>query len=150
MKSLFSKEILEEINDRIDNLKNDSKPLWGKMNVSQMCSHCIKPLELALNDSDIASKPPLLKKLILSLFKKQMYNDKEWKKNLPTPNIFRVSDPTDFNREKDNLKSIIFEFHQKKDKTSWNEHPMFGKFTPEQWGIMQYKHIDHHLRQFDS
>ena len=30
----------------------------------------------------------------------------------------------------------------------WNPHPMFGKFTMEQWGKMEYKHLDHHLRQF--
>jgi len=27
-------------------------------------------------------------------------------------------------------------------------HPMLGKFKPGQWVIGQYKHIDHHLRQF--
>ncbi|MCF6222561.1 MAG: hypothetical protein L3J34_02410 [Flavobacteriaceae bacterium] len=25
---------------------------------------------------------------------------------------------------------------------------MFGEFTAKQWGKMQYKHLDHHLKQF--
>ena len=29
-------------------------------------------------------------------------------------------------------------------------HPFFGKMTKEQIGQMVYKHIDHHLRQFNS
>ena len=36
-----------------------------------------------------------------------------------------------------------------KDKKEWDPHPVFGSFTPEQWGQMQYKHLDHHLRQFN-
>lgn len=28
-------------------------------------------------------------------------------------------------------------------------HPMFGSFTSEQWGKSIYKHIDHHLKQFN-
>ena len=30
----------------------------------------------------------------------------------------------------------------------WNPHPIFGAFTHQQWGQLQYKHLDHHLRQF--
>jgi len=29
-------------------------------------------------------------------------------------------------------------------------HPFFGKLTKEQAGYMAYKHIDHHLRQFNA
>jgi len=29
-------------------------------------------------------------------------------------------------------------------------HPFFGKMTKEQIGYHAYKHIDHHLRQFNS
>lgn len=29
-------------------------------------------------------------------------------------------------------------------------HAFFGKLTPEQWGELMYKHLDHHLRQFDA
>jgi transposase InsO family protein len=29
-----------------------------------------------------------------------------------------------------------------------NPHSFFGTMTPEQWSILMYKHLDHHLRQF--
>ncbi len=29
-----------------------------------------------------------------------------------------------------------------------NPHSFFGKMTPEEWAILMYKHLDHHLRQF--
>ncbi len=148
MKSIFTTESFEEINTRIDNLKNDSNPLWGKMNVSQMCTHCSEPIKIALSEKSTMDNMSVVKKMILSLFKKQMYNDKAWRKNLPTPKKFIVTDERDFDKEKENLKSIILQFCHKKENIHLQNHPLFGKFTTEQWGIMQYKHLDHHLRQF--
>jgi len=29
-----------------------------------------------------------------------------------------------------------------------NPHSFFGRLTPEEWAILMYKHLDHHLRQF--
>ncbi len=40
------------------------------------------------------------------------------------------------------------DFHLKKDQSEWPLHPVFGKFTKEQYGKMNYKHLDHHLTQF--
>jgi hypothetical protein len=34
------------------------------------------------------------------------------------------------------------------EKSTRHPHPFFGNYTPEQWGVFQWKHIDHHLRQF--
>ncbi len=27
-------------------------------------------------------------------------------------------------------------------------HSFFGRLTPDEWAILMYKHLDHHLRQF--
>jgi hypothetical protein len=27
-------------------------------------------------------------------------------------------------------------------------HSFFGPLTPQEWAILMYKHVDHHLRQF--
>ena len=29
-------------------------------------------------------------------------------------------------------------------------HPMFGTLSPRLWGILAYRHLDHHLRQFGA
>jgi len=28
------------------------------------------------------------------------------------------------------------------------EHPLFGRMSPRDWGVLLYKHCDHHFRQF--
>lgn len=77
-----------------------------------------------------------------------MYNDKPWRKNMPTPKRFQVTEQKDFNTEKQELINLIKELHTHKDKANWQAHPVFGDFTKDQWGKLQYKHLNHHLSQF--
>lgn len=147
MESLFTTNAHNEIMSRIEKLDNNAQAKWGKMNVSQMLAHCNFPLQVALQDMKL-KKPNALKRWLFSFFKSSLYNDKPWKQSLPTTKEFIVSDAKEFTNEKSRLKEIIERFHNEKTKSEWPAHPMFGKFTQEQWGKMQYKHLDHHLKQF--
>ena len=147
MKSIFDENAYQEILERISCLDPESKGLWGKMNIAQMLHHCQHPLAIALERKTL-KKPNFLMKLLLKGFKASMYNDKPWKPSSPTPKEFRVNSKKDFTEEKSQLLSMIADFHEKKNRSSWNPHPAFGHFSHEQWGQMQYKHLDHHLRQF--
>ncbi len=144
MKSLFDEEALSEIKQRLNTLNANSERKWGKMNVGQMAYHCQQPLNLALGKGNIKKQFfPLA-----FLFKKSLYNDRPYKQNLPTASSFKVTENKDFAAEKVILEKIIDEFHSKKNQEKWEPHPVFGKFTPAEWGQMQYKHLDHHLKQF--
>ncbi|GGX16898.1 DUF1569 domain-containing protein [Aquimarina muelleri] len=146
MKSLFDKITLNEIENRIHKLSDTSIPIWGKMDVSQMFYHCQFPLKIALQKEQIKLKPNFFAKLF---FKKTMYSDKPWRKNLPTHSKLKVVDSKNFNTEKESLLELVNDFSNQRDRKEWAPHPMFGKFTYEQWGKMQYKHLDHHLQQFN-
>ncbi|RAJ14462.1 DUF1569 domain-containing protein [Olleya aquimaris] len=145
MKSLFETEAYNQIKHRLNQFDESSQPTWGKMTVGQMAHHCQVALNIALQKEDYGLKPNWL---INFLFKKSMYNDKLWKPNMPTARAFKVSQDKDFITEKQVLENLIDAFYQQKDKEDWHDHPSFGKLTKEQWGQMQYKHLDHHLRQF--
>lgn len=148
MKSLFDTEAHQEILDRIDRLNANTSAQWGKMNIGQMLTHCQKPLEVANGNLQLNTKIGFAKKLLFKFFKPVMYNDKVWQKNLGTVNEFRVTDAHEFTSEKEKLIQTINEFSTKKDVSNWPTHPFFGDFNTEQWGKMQYKHLDHHLKQF--
>ncbi|MCL6264912.1 DUF1569 domain-containing protein [Flagellimonas myxillae] len=147
MKSLFDSQTVTEVIERIGQLNTSSQGQWGKMKVGQMLHHCQFPLRLAMGKYKM-KKPNFFMKLLFKSFKKGMYDDKLWKHNLPTAKGFEVVDEKDFGPEKENLIALVNEFHLEKDKQTWDPHPAFGHFTPNQWGQMQYKHLDHHLRQF--
>ncbi|KAB8154097.1 DUF1569 domain-containing protein [Kordia sp. TARA_039_SRF] len=149
MKSLFEENAHQEIQDRITQLSIESTPDWGRMTVAQMCTHCQKPLELSMGKIALSGKRPgFMKRLVFKIYKPLMYNDKPWTQNLPTVRDFLIVDEKDLAVEKAKLAELVTEFHNQKDVTDWPAHPMFGKFTQEQWGKMQYKHLDHHLNQF--
>ncbi len=148
MKSLFNTEAYKEIENRINSLSPQSSAQWGKMNTEQMLVHCQMPIEIAMGKRKPSDKPGILKKLLFSVFKSTLYNDKPWKQNLPTAKDFIITEEKDLQKERENLLALVNEFHTLKDKTQWEPHPFFGKLTPEQWGKSQYKHLDHHLKQF--
>lgn len=147
MKSLFEKEAYNEIRARLTLLSEDSEKQWGKMTHGQMLHHCQLPLNIILEKENYNLKPNWFAK---TFFKKAMYSDKPWRKNLPTVKQFKEEAPKDFVIEKQKLAQLLDEFEKQRDRTDWKPHPTFGEMTKEQWGKMQYKHLDHHLRQFSA
>lgn len=145
MRTIFNEVVYQDIVNRINNLNEDTKPQWGKMNVGQMVWHCQAPLNIMLQKDDYGMKPNWLINL---LFKKSLYSDKPYKKNGMTAKAFKTEESKDFTSEKNKLIGLLNELHDQREKTDWAPHPSFGTFTKDQWGKMQYKHLDHHLRQF--
>lgn len=147
MKNIFDNDTFTDLQKRINTLSNISSRLWGRMEVAQMLHHCQHPLNIMLGNNDYNLKSNFLAK---TFFKKTMYSDKPWTKNLPTVSAFKVTEQKDFKTEKAELLKLLEEAHNKKHSKNIPPHPIFGEFTKEEWGKMQYKHLDHHLRQFGA
>ncbi|MEH6536442.1 MAG: DUF1569 domain-containing protein [Psychroserpens sp.] len=145
MKSLFSPQAHSEIMSRLEQLDQNKQASWGKMKVGQMAWHCQGPFHIMLEKNDYGMKPSWFAKVF---FKKSLYNDKPWRKNLPTAKFLKPIEDKDFNTEKSKLEALINEAYSHRDKAEWKSHPAFGYFTADQWGQMQYKHLDHHFSQF--
>ncbi|QLE00571.1 DUF1569 domain-containing protein [Galbibacter sp. BG1] len=146
MKSIFTEEGYQAVQNRINSLTPQTQATWGKMSVAQMMHHCQKPFALMLGKENI--KVPFMAKLMSRFYKPLLYNDKLLKQGLPTAKEFVVKDNRDFEKEKQQLLTLVGEVHKLKSQEKFDPHPIFGSFTKEQWGQMQYKHLDHHLRQF--
>jgi len=105
MENLFQSTVAEKIFERMEKLQPETKPLWGKMNVSQMLAHCKVPLEVSLGQKKL--KQTLLGILFGKMVKKQMLKPEPMKKNLPTVPDFVVRYSPDFSLEKQQLESLI-------------------------------------------
>ena len=147
MQNLFDAAVYNQIIERLNKLSPSTAAQWGKMNVAQMMAHCKGPFKIALSEKKLPRM--FLGVLIGWMIKPKLYNDTPYKEGLPTAPDFIVKDERDFNKEKQELITLISSF-QKAGPSGITKfpHPMFGKFTPEQWGKSLYKHLDHHLRQF--
>lgn len=145
MRTIFNEVVYKDIVNRINNLNEDSVRQWGKMTPGQMAWHCQAPLNIILQKEDYGMKPNWLINLF---YKKSLYSDKPYKKNGMTAKAFKTEEDKDLASEKKRLLALLNELHEQREKTDWAPHPAFGNFTKDQWGKMQYKHLDHHLRQF--
>jgi hypothetical protein len=144
MKSLFEETVHQELLTRIDAVNEQSERQWGKMTAGQMLWHCQFPLKIGVKNEHKG-----FGNLFVRLFfKKAMYNDKPWKKNLPTSPALKTKEEKDLTAEKTKPKQLVNEFYECGSRNQWNPHPLFGKLTKDQWGKMQYKHLNHHLTQF--
>lgn len=147
MKTLFNKSDLEEILGRVNKLTPTTKALWGKMNVSQMLAHCV--VGMKSGTGDIKIERPLFAKILGGFFKKGFVGPKPFPRNSPTGKEFIVGGEKEFNTEKELLISLINKFYMGgENNVTKHEHGFVGKLTPTEWGVVMYKHLDHHLNQF--
>jgi len=144
VKNRFDPVVKQDILGRINKLTSQSQRKWGKMDVAQMLAHCQMPLGVATGDHKL--KGSFFLRLIGPLFKSQLYNDKPFKRDLPTDISFKIADTRDFEKEKQKLISMIDHFSE--TSISGEPHPFFGKLTKAQWSRGTWKHLDHHLAQF--
>ncbi|MBU3232900.1 DUF1569 domain-containing protein [Shouchella clausii] len=149
MKNIFNQADTTEILNRIDKLSPNSRPQWGKMDVAQMLAHCSSFHDIAMGETF----PPRgwLGILIGTFVKPIFYNDKPMAHNMSTIPTIMIVEEKEFETEKGKLKQKIRTFQNNgPEKCTSHPHPFFGKLTPEQWGKGLYKHLDHHLNQFEA
>jgi len=147
MKSLFDPGVRQEMVDRINKLTPATNPLWGKMTVAQMLAHMQPPLRVALGEQNL--KKGLMGFLFGRIAKKQMVNETPFKKNLPTAPSFIVKGEKSFEEERNRVIDLLTRFSKEpKQDLDTRVHPFFGKLTADEWNILHWKHLDHHLRQF--
>jgi Protein of unknown function (DUF1569) len=148
MKNLFDTARLTEIKERVANLRPESQRQWGKMSAAQAVAHLTAGMELALGDR----KPPrvLIGRVIGGIIKPMVLkDDAPMRRNSPTVPTLEVMDERDLNKERAQLLAVIDRFAAVGPVgCTTHPHSFFGRLKPDEWAILMYKHLDHHLRQF--
>jgi hypothetical protein len=137
MKNLFEAARVEEVKERMAQLRPDSERLWGKM----------KP---AMAEGEISPPRILIGRLLGPLAKKSLIVDgKPMRRNAMTVKSCVVTDERDFVVERQRLRESIDRFAASGPGIC-TKHPHFflGPLTPVEWSALMYQHLDHHLRQF--
>jgi hypothetical protein len=149
MKNLFDAMVANQVKTRLAQLEPQSERRWGKMTAAQMLAHCSVSMQWAVGEV-VPEKGPLPVRLIGRLVKPMVFrNEDPLKKNSPTATSLRMEGERDFGKERQRLLELIGQFAAGGAAAcTENPHSFFGKMTPEEWAILMYKHLDHHLRQF--
>ena len=148
MKTIFDQSTHDELIERLGRLTPQTERQWGKMSPSQMMEHTARVLEMATSEEQPV-KQIFLGKALGWIFKKGFLGEKPFRKNAPTGPDYVIKDDPELDRTRERLTQLIAKFRSVgPDGLDGNVHPFFGPLTGKQWGETQYKHVDHHLRQF--
>ncbi len=125
---------------------------WGKMNAQQMIEHVaaffyVSTEKLKFDLVTPAEHLPKYKEFLLS--------DKEFRENTKAPLAVIGEEPlplryATMDEALGKLESAItyFEHYFKDDSVKLTIHPVFGELNFEEWVLLHYKHVTHHLKQF--
>jgi len=145
MKSLLHEPARVEVIERLARLTPECRPAWGRLSAPRMVAHVSDALRMAFGDLPTRSKrlpirhPPLKQLIIYWL---------PFPKSTPTAPELLARDPGEWRAELDACRALVSRFASETAEREWPEHPAFGRLTGRQWGVLAYRHTDHHLRQF--
>jgi hypothetical protein len=145
LKTFFDPQTRLEVMERLLALDPASAPRWGTMNAAQMVAHCTEGMKMGTGELKVSGGLP---GLIGWLFKALAYDDRRFRANAPTAKELKIADARDFELEKAQFLAMFLKLSAGPSALGSQRHPFFGTLTPEQWGKLLYKHLDHHFRQF--
>ena len=147
MKSIWQDEDRRAINDRVGGLAWDRRAEWGKFTAPKMICHLAESLKMAMGDLPVAPKrlpiryPPLKQLIIYAA---------PFPKSAPTAPELLAREPRDWATDVADVQALLARAGSSRTTDTWPEHPAFGKLSRRAWGVLIYRHMDHHLKQFGA
>ena len=145
MRSLYDSSVRRDLVRRAHLLEPETVALWGRMTCPQMLAHANDVLRMYLGEitteyQKVPLRFPIVKQLAIYWL--------PWGKGIPSaPELFRATD-IDWSEEQRVLPLLLERIATRDPSTPFPLHPFFGKLSPRAWGVLGYRHTDHHLRQF--
>jgi hypothetical protein len=132
--------------ERLRRFTPDRERKWGVMAHDELLPHFIDGMQLALNGTDGSPKglmtTPLMRHLLI-----HRLSWPEGKVKAPDGAFQRVAE--DWDAERDELIALIDRYRSTPPERVGGAHPTFGSMKSRDWDVMVWRHLDHHLRQFD-
>ena len=145
MKTLWDRPTYDEVVQRIGRLTAGSRPRWGRMSCPQMVVHVTDALGLYTGE---LSAPVKRTPLQYAPFKQVLVYVLPMPRNVPTAPELLARVPDDWDDEIARLHQALAAFAAQHARSDWPLHPLFGRLSCRAYGVLAYKHTDHHLRQF--
>ena len=134
-------------------LSADAIGKWGKMNAQQMTEHVSGFFKVS---TEKLRFPLITLVEHLPKFKEFLFSDKEFRENTKAPGNVVPEEPVPI--RKGSMQEALAELQNeinaftdffKNNPGRKTIHPVFGELNFEEWILLHYKHVTHHLRQFE-
>ncbi len=147
------KFITTEAFDRLTLLKEDTKPNWGVMNAREMTEHLIDFYNVSTETIKVKLFTPQEQ---LPKYMEFLMSEKLFKENTKAPSEMLGDVPlplrtASLSEAKEKLKKTTETFLEyfTEDEGKKTLHPVFGMLNYDQWVRLHYKHVLHHINQFN-
>jgi hypothetical protein len=147
MPSLWDAGAADALVARVRLLTPDRAALWGRMTCHQMVIHVSEACRGYLGELTMSARPgfvrfPVVKQLVIYAL--------PFPKNVQTAPETLVRPPGEWQTDVELLCTDIARLAGCRGRTTWPVHPFFGRLSPRAWGVLGWRHTDHHLRQFGA
>jgi hypothetical protein len=145
MKSMWQEATRRELQDRLATLTPGAPGQWGRFTAPQMVAHIAESYrsslgELAVRSRNLPLRYTPLKQLVIYWL--------PFPKNAPTAPELLARKPGDWASDVAAVHELMDRFVTRNREDAWPVHAAFGRLSGKQWGILMYRHTDHHFRQF--
>jgi len=137
---------------RVKTLPANASGKWGKMNGQQMAEHVADFFNVSTEKIKFDLVTPVEH---LPKFKEFLLSDKQFRENTKAPVNIVGEEPyplrcANMEEAVDGLAASIgsFENYFRENPGKKTTHPVFGELNFEEWVLLHFKHVTHHLRQF--
>ena len=148
MHSILNEGDRTAIVNRMQSLSASSTRRWGSMDVASMLQHLRLSALMTLGELPVPSANKRafqvfpLKHLILYVL--------PFPKGAPTAPELKPDLAISFEEERLALLELLERIGTGLRDGMGPDHPLFGPLTWREWGVVTYKHADHHLKQFGA
>ena len=148
MGSILNEDDRAAICNRLRSLSPSSNRRWGTLDVVGMLRHLQLSARMTLGELDVRSSNKRafqvfpLKHLILYVL--------PFPKGAPTATELKPDAGESLEVERAALLALLERIGTGPHDGAAPAHPLFGPMTWREWGVVTYKHADHHLKQFGA
>ncbi len=146
MGTLFDAQDRRRIMDRIERLAPNRQPQWGRFTAPEMVCHVSTGLRQGLGEAELGPPVGPMRRWPLNWL---LIHVVPWPKGkAAAPPEMLARKPTTWGMDLSGLRDLIERFGARGAGGVWPESKVFGRISGRSWGVLQHKHLDHHLRQF--
>ena len=148
MGSILNESNRGEIVTRLGSLSASSTRRWGSLDVVGMLQHLNLSARMTLGELPV----PSVNKRAFQMFplKHLVLYVLPFPKGAPTAPELKPGEATEFEDERAALLEMLERIGTGPTEGTGPAHPLFGPMTWKEWGVVTYKHADHHLKQFGA
>jgi hypothetical protein len=147
-RTIFNEKDRQSIHERLARLDPAARPRFGRMTPGAMICHMKDAVEVAIGVAPSKIIPSRLSNPVLRRI--AIYYMPWPKGKVQTAPEMLKTKPEEWAADLARLRALLDVAAERGPDGDWAVHPAFGNISGKDYGVLLYRHFDHHLVQFGA